>query len=83
MTESPKDAIRDDQSEQSVPAEQDPSKTARDAEAGPSGAIGEEPGAGGYGDRDPKTEMPRVPGAPETMDEPPTHDAAPDTSDDE
>lgn len=27
-----------------------------------------EPGTGGYQDRDPKTEMPRVPGQPETQD---------------
>jgi hypothetical protein len=36
------------------------------------------PAAGGYADRDPKTEMPIVPSAPETHDDPITHDAAPD-----
>lgn len=27
------------------------------------------PGSGGYGDRDPKTDMPRVPSSPETQDD--------------
>ncbi|MDQ3433480.1 MAG: hypothetical protein M3481_02160 [Actinomycetota bacterium] len=35
------------------------------------------PGPGGYAGRDPKTEMPRVPSAPETQDDPKSHDAAP------
>ncbi len=43
-------------------------------------APGEEalPGVGGYGGRDPATEMPRIPSAPETQDDPKSHDAAPD-----
>lgn len=35
-------------------------------------------GIGGYGKRDPKTDMPAVPSAPETQDDPQSHDAAPD-----
>ncbi len=34
------------------------------------------PGPGGYAGRDPKTEMPRVPSAPETQDDPKSHDDA-------
>ena len=37
-----------------------------------------EPGLGGYAERDPKTDMPRIPSAPETQDDPKSHDAAPD-----
>jgi len=36
------------------------------------------PGAAGYADRDPATDMPRVPSAPETQGDPKSHDAAPD-----
>ncbi len=36
-----------------------------------------EPGSGGYAGRDPKTDMPRVPSAPETQDDAHSHDAAP------
>lgn len=35
-----------------------------------SGGEDPDPGRGGYGDRDPKTDMPRVPSAPETQDDP-------------
>ena len=35
------------------------------------------PGVGGYGDRDPKTELPRIPTVPETQEDPRTHDAVP------
>jgi hypothetical protein len=44
-------------------------------EMGPGEAT--EPGAGGYGGRDPQTDMPKVPGAPETQEDPKSHDAAP------
>lgn len=40
-----------------------------------------DPGIGGYGDRDPKTEMPRVPSVPETQDDPSPHGGAPQTGD--
>jgi len=45
-------------------------------------APGEEalPGVGGYGGRDPATEMPRVPSAPATQDDSQPHDAAPKAS---
>ena len=36
----------------------------------PEGAPHVEPGPGGYEGRDPKTDMPRVPSAPEAEDEP-------------
>ena len=36
------------------------------------------PVPGGYAGRDPKTEMPIMPTAPETHEDPHTHDAAPD-----
>lgn len=35
-------------------------------------------GRAGYAERDPKTEMPRVPTVPETQDDPHTHGGAPD-----
>lgn len=38
-----------------------------------------EPGVGGYGGRDPKTEMPRVPSVPETQDDPNPHGGEPKT----
>ncbi len=47
------------------------------AEAGDPDVSSDGPGPGGYGERDPKTEMPRVPSAPETQDDPNPHDAAP------
>ena len=48
-------------------------------EAGEHGAQDEAlPDTGGYGDRDPKTEMPAVPAAPETQGEAPTHEGQPD-----
>lgn len=37
-----------------------------------------DPGVGGYAGRDSRTEMPRVPSAPETQNDPGTDDAAPD-----
>ena len=48
--------------------------------SGVDSAAGEEvlPDIGGYGDRDPKTEMPRIPSVPETQEDPKPHDAAPD-----
>ncbi len=36
-----------------------------------------DPGIGGYDNRDPEGDMPRVPGAPETQNDPQSHDAAP------
>lgn len=36
------------------------------------------PTLGGYGGRDPATEMPKVPSVAETQEEPKSHDAAPD-----
>lgn len=38
-----------------------------------------DPGVGGYGGRDPKTDMPRVPSAPETQDDPNRHGGEPST----
>jgi len=38
-----------------------------------------DPGLGGYKDRDPKTEMPRVPSAPDTQDDSHPHGGAPKT----
>ena len=40
---------------------------------------GVDPGVGGYGGRDPKDEMPRVPAAEETQDDPHSHGGAPKT----
>ena len=46
-----------------------------DPDAGPQAG----PGTGGYGpDRDPKTDMPRVPSVPASQDDEGSHDAAPD-----
>ncbi len=42
-----------------------------------------EPGAGGYAGRDPKTDMPRVPSAPETQEDPQEHDAGPSDKNEE
>lgn len=36
------------------------------------------PGEGGYGDRDPKTDIPAVPSAQKTQDEVPKHEGQPD-----
>lgn len=38
-----------------------------------------DPGVGGYGGRDPKTEMPRVPSVPETQEDPKPHGGEPST----
>lgn len=48
------------------------------AEADSPGEPNVDPGVGGYEGRDPKTDMPRIPSAPETQDDPKSHDAAPD-----
>ena len=47
------------------------------APAGVDGTLDVVPGPGGYAGRDPKTEMPRVPSAPETQRDSGDHDAAP------
>lgn len=52
------------------------SDAARD-DKGPGEQV--DPGVGGYGGRDPKTDMPRVPSAPETQDDPNQHSGAPST----
>ena len=44
------------------------------------GADAADPGVGGYGGRDPKDEMPRVPADAETQDDPHEHGAAPKTN---
>ncbi len=46
-----------------------------DATADETGQV--DPGVGGYAGRDPKKDMPRIPSAPETQDDPQTHGAAP------
>jgi hypothetical protein len=64
-------------------AVRDAEKRKLDNDPAPHGAPGdlaEDPGIGGYADRDPQTEMPRMPSIPETQTDPATHDAAPDTS---
>lgn len=38
-----------------------------------------DPGTGGYGGRDPKTEMPRVPSEPDTQEDPKPHGGEPKT----
>ena len=43
------------------------------------GSDAGDPGIGGYGGRDPKDEMPRVPSAPETQEDPHEHGGAPKT----
>jgi hypothetical protein len=70
MSESSDDASHEEQPQHDVPAEElpaeeQPSDTAGDPDVGPSGA----PAAGGYGDRDPKTDMPRVPSRPDAEDD--------------
>ena len=53
--------------------------------SGADSAAGTEvlPDLGGYDDRDPKTDMPRIPSVPETQDDTRSHDAAPDPTDEE
>ncbi len=69
------------ESHETDPAEVEPDtepelqEDAADADSPDVSADG--PGVGGYGGRDPKTDMPRVPSAPETQDDPKSHDAAP------
>lgn len=68
MTESPDDAAREDHQEEGVPAEKQDersSDTAGDRDIGPGGT----PGEGGYEDRDPETDMPRMPSHPETQED--------------
>jgi hypothetical protein len=65
MTESPADGPDDEQSKDDVPAEEQSSDPTGDSEVGPAEALGE----GGYRGRDPETDMPRVPTAPETQDD--------------
>ena len=48
-----------------------------DSDAGPQ----TEPVTGGYADRDPKTDMPRIPSAPETQEDSRSHDADPPDDD--
>ncbi|MDP8967373.1 MAG: hypothetical protein M3N04_02110 [Actinomycetota bacterium] len=50
-----------------------------DATADEQGSGERDPGLGGYDARDPASDMPRVPSAPETQDDPPEHGAAPET----
>lgn len=50
-----------------------------DATAEDKGQDEQDPGVGGYGGRDPKDEMPRVPSSPETQDDPHSHEGAPNT----
>lgn len=69
MSESSDDAAHEEQPGPDVPAkeesaEEQSSETAGDPEVGPSAA----PVAGGYMDRDPKTDMPRVPSRPDAED---------------
>ncbi len=46
--------------------------------AGSGGGVEDnEMGVGGYGGRDPETDMPAIPNVPETQDDPRSHDGAP------
>ncbi len=53
---------------------EDESYPGGDPEAGPETP----PGLGGYEGRDPTTEMPKIPSVPDSQEEAPSHDAAPD-----
>ena len=48
-----------------------------DATAADQGAESVDPGVGGYGERDPKSDMPRIPSAPETQQDPQPHGGEP------
>jgi len=50
-----------------------------DSEAGPT----VQPGVGGYEGRDPATDMPRIPSAPESQKDPKSHDGAPDADEED
>lgn len=68
MTEFPDDKTSGEESEEEAPPRAPEDKSAeRDQEVGPD----EAPIAGGYKHRDPKTEMPIMPGRPETAEEKP------------
>jgi len=79
MTESPDHPSRGEDSKEDIPADdskEDIPADDKSAEAQPSESegdpeigSGEAPGPGGYEGRDPKTEMPRIPGEPETQDD--------------
>jgi len=70
MTESPDHPSRGEDSKEDIPADEksaeaQPSESEGDRQIG----SGEAPGPGGYEGRDPKTDMPRVPGEPDTQDD--------------
>jgi len=61
----PADDSKEDMPADEKSAEAQSSETAGDPQIG----SGEAPGPGGYEGRDPKTDMPRVPGEPDTQDD--------------
>ena len=65
-----KEDIPADDSKEDIPAD-DKSAEAQssETEGDPQIGSGEAPGPGGYEGRDPKTDMPRVPGEPDTQDD--------------
>ena len=79
MTESPDHPSRGEDSKEDIPADDskedipadDKSAEAQSSESAGDRQIGsgEAPGPGGYEGRDPKTDMPRVPGEPDTQDD--------------
>lgn len=80
MTESREDQnLRPEDDQEADGGSEDQTQTPVDFGAG---VPTVEPGPGGYAGRDPKTDMPRVPTAPETQEDPQSHDAAPSDGED-
>ncbi len=72
------DQIRTKEPRPAAGAEEPDHNTMSDASLAEKGPGEEtEPGIGGYGHRDPKTDMPAIPSVKETQDDPMSHDAAP------
>jgi hypothetical protein len=80
MTESREDQhLRPEDDKEADGGSEDQTQTPADFGAG---VPTTEPGSGGFAGRDPKTDMPRVPTAPETQEDPQSHDAAPSDGED-
>ena len=70
--------IRTEEPQAPFGADEPNPNVATDKIAADMSAEAAEPGIGGYGGRDPKSDMPRIPGVEDTQDDPKSHDAKPD-----
>ena len=78
--EAPIDAVRTEEPKAPFGGDEPNPNVVSDATAGEDGPNEtKDPGLGGYGGRDPKTEMPRVPSDPESQQDPQSHGGEPKT----